>query len=140
MKSIFFIKRGFFESRGYSSRMLGNGAFVVQVTRLAVKSRAILTPASLIEAFDPVRFFALHEGSRQVQALAPLPCGISARYQLDGPNLRWDNVRRVFTIFRCLVPRKRLRDLPRQPLGRRIRRDGIPNEPASTMVKHQKPK
>jgi len=23
MKSIFFIKRGFFESRGYSSRMLG---------------------------------------------------------------------------------------------------------------------
>src|SRR5450759_639755 len=89
MKSIFFIKRGFFESRGYSSRMLGNGAFVVQVTRLAVKSRAILTPASLIEAFDPVRFSALHEGSRQVQALAPLPCGISARYQLDGPNLRW---------------------------------------------------
>ena len=62
-----------------------------------VKSRRTLTPASLIEAFDPVRFSALHEGSRQVQALAPLPCGISARYQLDGPNLRLVNVRRVFT-------------------------------------------
>jgi hypothetical protein len=35
---------------------------------ISVKSRAILTPASLIEAFDPVRFSALHEGSRQVQA------------------------------------------------------------------------
>ena len=42
-------------------------------------------------------------------------------------------------IFWRLVPRKRLGDLPRQPLGRRMGRDGRPNEPASAMAKHQEP-
>jgi hypothetical protein len=52
-------------------------------------ARNIDPPASLIEASDPVGFSALHEGSRQAAGAGPLPCGISARYQLDGPNLRW---------------------------------------------------
>src|SRR5450759_4252508 len=42
-------------------------------------------------------------------------------------------------IFWRLVPRERLCDLPRQPFGRRMRRDGRPNEPAATMAKHQEP-
>jgi len=33
MKSIFFIKRGFFESRGYSSRMLGLDVELLEVFR-----------------------------------------------------------------------------------------------------------
>ena len=34
-------------------------------------------------------------------------------------------------IFRHCIPRQRLGDLPRQPFGRRMRRDGRPNEPAA---------
>ena len=42
-------------------------------------------------------------------------------------------------IFWRLVSRKRLGDLPRQPLGRLMRRNGRPNEPAAAMAKHQEP-
>ena len=39
-------------------------------------------------------------------------------------------------IFWRLVPWERLGDLPRQLLGRRLGRDGRPNEPAAAMAKH----
>src|ERR1700730_3829923 len=42
-------------------------------------------------------------------------------------------------IFWCLAPRERLGDLPRQPFGRRMGRDGRTNEPAAAMAKHQEP-
>ena len=43
-------------------------------------------------------------------------------------------------IFRHRIPRERLGDLARQPPGRRMGRDGTPNQPASAVTKHQEPK